>query len=74
LLDPAVDGLHSKSQDIFSEETIKQHEAYRSFAKTKKQYVIFDASKSPASVTEEAYAAIIDALAQRTERQIKSRF
>jgi hypothetical protein len=74
LLDPAAEGLRSKNQNIVSEKTFKQLEAYRSFAKTRKQYVILDASKSAASVTEEAYAAIIDALAQRTESQLKNRF
>lgn len=74
LLDSAAEGLHSKNQDVASEESFEQLEAYRSFAKAKKQYVILDASKPAAIVTEEAYAAIIDTLAQRTERQLKSRF
>jgi hypothetical protein len=73
LLDPAAEGLHSKNQDVLPAETLRLLEAYRSFVKTREQYVILDASKPAASVTEEAYAAIIDALAQRTDRQLKNR-
>jgi len=74
LLDPAAGGLHSENQDVISGETLRQLEAYRSFVKARKRYVVLDASKPPASVTETAYAAIIDVLAQRTDRQFKNRF
>jgi hypothetical protein len=73
LLDPAALGLHSTHQDVVSEQALRQIEAYRSFVKTTKQYVILDASKPSSCVTEKAYAAIIDTLATRTERQLKTR-
>jgi hypothetical protein len=36
--------------------------------------VILDASKPPAAVTEDAYAAIIDTLAERANKELKDRF
>ena len=74
LLDPAGGGLQSRDGEVSSLKTLRLQEAYRSFVKTRKKYVILDASKPVANVTEEAYAAIIEMLAQRTERQLKNRF
>jgi hypothetical protein len=74
LLDRAAEGSQSIDGEVSSSETLRQIESYRSFVKTRKKYVILDANKPAASVTEEAYAAIIEAIAQRTERQLKSRF
>jgi hypothetical protein len=54
--------------------TLREREAYRSFVKTRKKYIILDAERSQTSVTEEAYAAIIDALTLLTDRQLKNRF
>jgi hypothetical protein len=42
--------------------------------KTRKNYIILDASKPAGEVKENAYAAIIDMLAQGTESRLKSRF
>jgi hypothetical protein len=74
LLDPAEEALLPNHQEVLPAETLRLLEAYRSFVKTRKRCVILDASKSATSVTEEAYAAIIDTLAQRTDRQLKNRF
>jgi energy-coupling factor transporter ATP-binding protein EcfA2 len=74
LLDPNPEGLQSRDQEALSTEALRQLEVCRAFVKTRKSYVILDASKPAQSVTEEAYAAIIDTLAQRAERQLKRRF
>ncbi|MGA3160889.1 MAG: hypothetical protein ABSC77_06690 [Terracidiphilus sp.] len=73
LLDPATEGSQSRNGEVPSSETLRQIESYRSFVNTRKKYVILDANKPAASVTENAYAAIIEAIAQRTERQLRSR-
>jgi hypothetical protein len=70
LLDTPAEVMQSGDQPLLSAETLRQLEAYRSFVKTRKRYVILDAGKPVACVTEEAYAAIIDMLAQRTEKQL----
>ncbi len=74
LLDPDPEGLQSRDWEAPSSEALRQLEACRAFVKTRKSYVILDASKPAARVTEEAYAAIIDTLAQRAARQLKRRF
>jgi hypothetical protein len=42
--------------------------------KSRKKYVILDASKPLAAVVEDAYVAIIDTLAERADKQLKRRF
>jgi hypothetical protein len=74
LLDPAGGGLQSRDGEVPSPETLRLQEACRCFVKTRKKYVILDASKPVANVMEEAYAAIIEMLAQRTESQLENRF
>jgi hypothetical protein len=74
LLDIPAKALQSSSQEFLSTETLRQHEAYRSFVTTRKRYIILDAGKPPACVAEEAYTAIIDTLALCTERQLRNRF
>jgi hypothetical protein len=71
-----ADGTGSQSGDpeVLSKETVRQLEAYRSFVKTKKRYVILDLRKPAADVVEEAYAAIIDILAQRADGKLRNRF
>jgi len=44
------------------------------FVKTRNRYVILGVGKPAASVTEDAYSAIIDMLVQRTDRRLKNRF
>jgi thymidylate kinase len=74
LLDPAGGRLQSRDGDVPSEETLWQLEAYRSFVKTHKKYIILDAGRPPDSITEDAYAAIIETLVQRTDKRLKIRF
>jgi hypothetical protein len=73
LLDPAPEAKQSRSRETAPTETVSQLEAYRRFAKTKQEHVILDASKPAAGITEDMYAAIIDALAQRTNRKLEAR-
>jgi hypothetical protein len=74
LLAPAEEGSLPSHQEVLPAEILRILEAYRSFVKTKKRYVILDASKPSDSVREEAYAAIIDTLVQRTDGRLKNRF
>jgi hypothetical protein len=74
LLDIPANVSQSNRQNYLPTETIRQREAYRAFVKTKTRYIILDAERSQASVTEEAYAAIIDALTLRTDKQLRNRF
>lgn len=74
LLDQDAGAVQSRIQVLPTGETAGQLEAYRSFVKTKSRCVILDASKSVPNVTEDAYAAIIDTLAQRTDGVLKGRF
>jgi len=74
LLDISAEAVQSKNQEFPSAEALRQLEAYRAFVKTRKRYVILDASQSIDCITENAYAAIIDTLAQRADRKLKRRF
>ncbi|MGO9316233.1 MAG: hypothetical protein ACLPXT_15930 [Terracidiphilus sp.] len=74
LLDAPALALQSSSQKFYSTETLRQREAYLSFVKTRKRYIILDVRKPTAGIAEEAYAAIIDTLALCTNRQLKNRF
>ncbi len=74
LLDTPADTMQSRNQEFPSAEALGQLEAYRAFVKTRKRYVILDASQPIDCITENAYAAIIDTLAQRADRKLKNRF
>jgi energy-coupling factor transporter ATP-binding protein EcfA2 len=74
LLAPAETGSLPSHQEVLPAGTLRILEAYRSFVKTRKKYVILDTSKPADSVKEEAYAAIIDTFAQRTDVRLKNRF
>jgi hypothetical protein len=74
LLDVPANISHSSSQNILPADTLREREAYRSFAKTRKRHIILDSSMPPSNVAEEAYYAIIDTLTQRTERQLRNRY
>jgi hypothetical protein len=74
LLDPSSDGLQPESQQAALTKTHAQLEAYRSFVKSQKRYVILNANSKAANVREGAYAAIIDTLADRAERTLENRF
>jgi hypothetical protein len=51
-----------------------RHEACRAFLQTRKRSVVLDTSQPVETVTEGAYAAIVDALVQRAEKRLKKRF
>lgn len=72
LLDHTEEEMQFRDQRLSPAETLRQLEAYRIFVKTKKQYIILDASKPFTEVTEDAYAAIIEMLAQLASRQLNS--
>ncbi len=55
-------------------ESLRQREAYRTFVKTRKSYVILNADSPAPCVAEEAYAAIIDTLVRRTNSILERRF
>lgn len=74
LLDQAAGGVQSRNHEVLSAQTLRQLEACRSFVKTRNRYVILGVGKPAASVTEDAYSAIIDMLVQRTDRRLKNRF
>lgn|GEM_PF-1656789 len=74
LLDPAGDGAASKNHELSTAKIDVQVDAYRSFVKTRKSYIILNASKPLTSVTEDTYLAIIDILAQRAAKQLRRRF
>jgi hypothetical protein len=74
LLDVPDNTLQSSRQEIVSVEIFRQREAYRSFVKTRKRYIILDAGKQPVNVADEVYAAIVETLALCTERQLRKRF
>jgi PHD/YefM family antitoxin component YafN of YafNO toxin-antitoxin module len=72
-LEPFTESTQLIGQTVSPSHAHNRFAAYRSFLKTRKKYVILDAGKPSAVVTEEAYAAIIDALAERADKQLKSR-
>jgi thymidylate kinase len=74
LLDTPAETMVSRNQELPPAEAVRQLEAYRAFVKTRKRYVILDARQSIDCITENAYAAIIDTLAQRADRKLKRRF
>jgi hypothetical protein len=74
MLDPAPEGLPARNHDVLSERNRSQLQAYRAFARTRKRYVILDAGQSADRITEAAYSAIVDTLAERALKTLKSRF
>jgi thymidylate kinase len=74
LLDVSSEVIQSRNPQLSPAEILRQIDVYRAFVKTRKNYIILDASKPAGEVKENAYAAIIDMLAQGTESRLKSRF
>jgi len=74
LLEPSSEGAQSSGQNVPSTRVPTQIAAYRSFVKMRKRYMILDASKPLDAVVEDAYVAIIDTLAERASKKLKSRF
>ncbi len=73
-LDLTSGGLQSRNGEVSSSAVYRNREFLHFIAKTGKNYIILDASKSVASVTEEAYASIIETLALRIDKQLGNRF
>jgi hypothetical protein len=73
LLDPAAERMQSMNHEVLPAQKLSQLEACCSFVKTRNRYVVLDAGKPAASVTEEAYSAVIDMLARRADKLIKNR-
>jgi hypothetical protein len=74
LLDPAAAGAPPNGPEAVSTEAETRMAASRLFVSTRERYVILDASKAAAFVTEDAYASIVDTLAQTTNRRLDRRF
>jgi hypothetical protein len=74
LLAPSRENSQSNGEGVSPSHAFDQIVTYRAFLETRKRYVILDASKPPAAVTEDAYAAIIDTLAERANKELKDRF
>lgn len=74
MLDPAPEGLKSGDDSGEGAKNCRQVEAYRAFVKTRKRYVILGTSQHADRVMESAYAAIVETLGLRTEKQLKKRF
>jgi hypothetical protein len=74
LLDLKAEEMPAANHESHSVQTSMQLEACRSFVKTKEWHVILDAGKPVDCVTEEVYSAIVNMLAQRTDRLLTSRF
>jgi len=74
MLDPLADNLQTTNPDVHPAKIRRQLDVYRAFVKTRRRYVILDASQPADRVTESAYAAIIDTLAQRADKTLKNRF
>jgi hypothetical protein len=74
-LDPGVDAMQLRNPDLHPAEATRRLAVYRSFLKSVRgRRVILNASRSLTDITEDAYAVIVDALAARTQRLLKSRF
>jgi hypothetical protein len=74
-LEPGVDAMQSNNPDLKPGEAARRLDVYRSFLKSVRgRRVVLNASKSLTDITEEAYAVIVDTLAARTQRFLKSRF
>jgi len=70
LLDPAAEGLQSNYHELPSGKATWQLEAIHFFVKARIHDVILDTSQPADIITEGAYAAIIDQLAQRADRKL----
>jgi energy-coupling factor transporter ATP-binding protein EcfA2 len=74
MLNPLPDNLQPTNPEVQPAEIRRQLDVYRAFVKTRKRYIILDASLPADQVTESAYAAIVDTLAKRADKALKNRF
>jgi hypothetical protein len=72
LLEANGEGERSTSQPLILCETPKR--LYHAFVEARKRYAVVDTSQPQVWATEHAYAAIVNALAQRTDRILNDRF
>jgi len=73
LLDASSEEIETRNPHLEPAEAQRQAAAYRTFVETRKTYVVLDARKPPDSLAEEAYIAIVDMLALRTDKILKCR-
>jgi energy-coupling factor transporter ATP-binding protein EcfA2 len=73
-LNAPVEVVQARNQQLPLAEILSQFEAYSAFAKSGERCVILDASLPAECVKENAYAAIIDALAHRADNALQTRF
>jgi hypothetical protein len=74
LLDLAEEGRPPNGQEIPPAGIGTRMAVSRSFVRSRERHVILDVSKAAASATEDAYATIIDTLAQIINRRLDRRF
>ena len=74
LLESVLEKANSRKLELSSAETLRQREGYLSFVRRGNNYIILDSGKAVESIIEDAYLAIIDTLAQRTDCKLKTRF
>ncbi len=73
-LDPDAERMSPSNQHASSVKMVAKCEDLRAFVEVTEKCIILDAGKPIASVAESAYAAIIEALAQRTDRKLAHDF
>jgi hypothetical protein len=73
LLDPSAAGLPSANPKPPRDEMARLREASRAFVMSQRRFVILDARRHDAELAEEAYAAIVEALARRADRELNKR-
>lgn len=66
--------MKPQHRDLADIGTLRQTEAFRTFVKTGGRYVMLNVSRPNSSIRDEAYAAIVATLAQRTDGKLKKRF
>lgn len=74
LLEANGDGERSTTEPLLLAETPRPLETYRAFVEARKRYAVVNTSQPHVRATEHAYAAIVNALAQRTDGILNDRF
>lgn len=74
LLNQPLEGSYGSDQQTPGEEKMRQFGSRLSSVNSTSNHLILDASQATDAVVADAYAAIIDTLAQRAAKRLKSRF
>jgi len=74
LIDPADRDLRAGSPALAETQTSHQIDIWHRFVHSKKHFLILDAGKPAADLADEAYSALTEFLARRTERKIEKHF